>query len=66
MDYADLVELYVKCLPHAGAIIRFAARQASPEEVEEVRKLGLTVDELRAVTQLLAIRYGLQLGGEQG
>jgi len=30
-----------------------------------VRKLGLTVDELRAVTQLLAIRYGLQLGGEQ-
>jgi hypothetical protein len=65
MDYADLVELYVKCLPHAGAIIRFAARQASPEEVDEVRKLGLTVDELRAVTQLLAIRYGLQLGGEQ-
>jgi hypothetical protein len=65
MDYAKLVELYVRCLPHAGAIIRFALKQASPEEVDEVRKLGLTVDELRAVTQLLAIRYGLQLGGEQ-
>jgi hypothetical protein len=38
---------------------------AKLEEVEEVRKLGLTTDELRAVTQLLAIRYGLQLGGEQ-
>jgi hypothetical protein len=58
VDYADLVELYVRCLPHASAILRFAAKQASPEEVEEVRKLGLTADELRAATQLLAARYG--------
>jgi hypothetical protein len=65
MDYADLVELYVRCLPHASAILRFAAKQASPEEVEEVKGLGLEPEELRALAQLYAARYGLQLGGEQ-
>jgi hypothetical protein len=65
MDYADLVELYVRCLPHASAILRFAAKQASPEEVEEVKRLGLEPEELRALAQLYAARYGLQLGGEQ-
>jgi hypothetical protein len=66
MDYAELVELYVRCLPHASAILRFATKQASPEEVEEVKKLGLEPEELRAVTQLLAIRYGLQPGEPSG
>jgi hypothetical protein len=58
-EYADLVELYAKCLPHAGAIIRFAAKQAGPEEVEEVKGLGLEPEELRALAQLYAARYGL-------
>ena len=59
IDYVDLVELYVRCLPHAGAIIRFALKQASPEEVEEVKELGLKGDELHALAQLYAARYGL-------
>jgi len=59
IEYADLVELYIRYLPHANAILRFAAKQASPEEVEEVRKLCLTVDELHALNALYAARYGL-------
>jgi hypothetical protein len=58
-EYADLVELYIRCLPHAGAIIRFAAKQAGPDEVEEVKGLGLKGEELRALAQLYAARYGL-------
>jgi len=60
------VELYVKCLPHALAILRFALKQASPEGVEEVRKLDLTTDELHALAQLYATRYGLPSRGRLG
>jgi len=63
IDLADLVELYVRCLPHAFAIIRFALEQASPEEVEEVERLGLRGEELRALAQLYAARYGLPSSG---
>ena len=59
IEYADLVELYVRYLPHASAIIRFAAKQASPEEVEEVKKLDLEPEQLRALSTLYATRYGL-------
>jgi hypothetical protein len=66
IDHVDLVELYVKCLPHALAILRFALKQASPEGVEEVRKLDLTTDELHALAQLYATRYGLPSRGRLG
>jgi len=60
-EYADFVELYVRCLPHAKAIFCFAARQASPEEMEEARELELTTNELRALAEVYAARYGASL-----
>ena len=59
IEYADLVELYVRYLPHANAILRFALKQASPDEVEEVKKLDLEPKQLRALSTLYATRYGL-------
>ena len=60
-EYADFVELYVRCLPHAKAILRFAAERASPEEVEEVKKLDLEPSELHALAEAYAARYGARL-----
>ena len=56
VDYAELVELYVKYLPHARALARFAARRASPEELAEVRSLNLEAREAMMLGELYAAR----------
>ena len=58
-EYADLVELYVRYLPHARALARFALRAASPEELAEVRSLDLEAKVAMKLGELYAIRYGL-------